>query len=55
MWTTQETREKAISDEIERLKADLEVLQRYQGYSIMENAIADIEHKIASLEAPKDP
>lgn len=41
--------------ELERLKSDLEVLQRHQGYSILENAIADIADKIARLEAEADP
>lgn len=42
--------------ELERLKADLEVLERYHGYSIMENARADLADKIALLEADEaDP
>lgn len=44
-----------MSDELERLRADLEVLEKYSGYSIMKNALCDIRDKIAALEAAADP
>lgn len=45
-----------MSDELDRLKADLEVLERYHGYSILENAREDLANKIDRLEADEaDP
>lgn len=45
-----------MNGELERLKADLEVLDRYHGYSILENARADLADKVAQMEADEaDP
>ena len=43
-----------MSDELERLRADLEVIERYLSYSVIENARYDIADKIKRIESP-DP
>lgn len=43
-----------MSDELEQLRADLEVIERYSSYAVLENARYDIAEKIKRIENP-DP
>jgi hypothetical protein len=43
-----------MSDELKRLRADLEVIERYSSYAVIENARYDIAEKIKRIENP-DP